>query len=1046
MVRIFDIFLWCFRHLSFLAILILGIVGYSYDTCNAAQWERVEWTGNPFELFQAGWLFVAENFRVLLDTGYKAILLFGMEYDRGCQKADPIPLTLEIARYLAIIFLVGWIVAFLVPRFRRWVLILLHVALGNIVAKRRAVVLGYGPLGQAVAGELIRQKRSAKPVGGTDGRRQHVWPFSRPWWREGQFVTAVEKDITPSMAARARRDNVVLVEGDPSDPAVLQRARIRWASCIVGALDSDMRTLDAIVAARAAFKGRQRDVRALVSAPDLAALLPEVTPHGFLGAPDIRVFSLASEAARLLVADARFDRVAVETGQKRVHVAILGCGAQGEAVAIETLLTGWREKLMPPLVSIFDKSIETVEMRFRRRAPALFLEGRDALPEAAQARVQFAQLDLEMIDFGSDAEIASLLAGSDAVTAWVVAAGDDTLNLCTAGLLHQAMLRGQIPFAPIHVRIWSGHQGDTPVISASPVSIAKAFGALENTVAESFACSADPDAAARELHKVYRETGEKISASDPTFRFSDSEWEQLEETKRNANRRLYRHAVMKFEDLGGQWRRPRRRAVPVVDKDLRDAYVRIEEVLDYTVHRDGVLAPKWWRDVVWDADNRRFVENIYQPAPIDAMRAQRLLSTAITEHNRWSVDRALDGWRKTPRPDARQRDERRRLHSNMHAWSSLDGVTRRWDAILLRTLVDSDADRDGNATAWEQRTHDLVLSLRGADAKSGSGVPVSNPRARWFFAETIPEGVTELRIVIAERNGGKWDGLVPIARDAFANLLLREKLLTRLCRIRFDFHGVPDIGGLAIANALGTIVTGAAGARWWHRQTPIWTVQRRLQDLPGVEVSAHWVDEPPPAYGLVGHRDLARLGGEEGLRDYLETFFARRLAAGRIGRLVSGYAPGADRVAVEAWLALGAGEPRLYVPYSNAVAGNPELGILPQKATRYFTGTLDASGLPAGPQDIVDAGALGAIAEVKVSGRDGMDAHAAQALDILENCQVLLAIYDGRGNNGAGGTGDTIEKARALGRKVIVINRDPEGAWRNDDPDDSENQPGITGD
>jgi hypothetical protein len=39
---------------------------------------------------------------------------------------------------------------------------------------------------------------------------------------------------------------------------------------------------------------------------------------------------------------------------------------------------------------------------------------------------------------------------------------------------------------------------------------------------------------------------------------------------------------------------------------------------------------------------------------------------------------------------------------------------------------------------------------------------------------------------------------------------------------------------------------------------------------------------------------------------------------------------------------------------------------------------------------------------------------------MLESAHVLIALYDGAGNKGAGGTGDTIALARAMGREVIL--------------------------
>jgi Trk K+ transport system NAD-binding subunit len=382
--------------------------------------------------------------RILADAGYRAAQLFTFEFDRGCayaEAAGPLSGWLELARYMILAFVVAAVASFLVVRFRQWSPVLLHILFGHLFRKtsRRAVVLGYGPVGQVLARELAGARRS-------------------------RFVTVIHKGVTPALREQARRDNIILLEGDPSDPAVYRRARPGLSRRVFVALDSDMRTLDAAVAAHGVREGGRPDIHVMLADPDLARSLPETAPAGFLTAPDIRVFALADEAARLLAADARFDRLALEGGQERVHLAILGCGSQGDAVAAETLLTAWRTGLGPPRLSIYDKAIDPVRARMRRRSPALFETGRRALHEDARVELAFGTVDLDTVDFGADAEIASLLREPAPVTAWVFAASDDSLNIRAASMLHQAMMRGHVPAAPIYVRIWQGHEGDTPVL------------------------------------------------------------------------------------------------------------------------------------------------------------------------------------------------------------------------------------------------------------------------------------------------------------------------------------------------------------------------------------------------------------------------------------------------------------------------------------------------------------------------------------------------------------------------------------------------------
>jgi hypothetical protein len=55
----------------------------------------------------------------------------------------------------------------------------------------------------------------------------------------------------------------------------------------------------------------------------------------------------------------------------------------------------------------------------------------------------------------------------------------------------------------------------------------------------------------------------------------------------------------------------------------------------------------------------------------------------IQEHRRWTIDRAIDGWRW-----AKKRDESRLLHPCMVNWSALEEKTRADDAVQVRAFVD----------------------------------------------------------------------------------------------------------------------------------------------------------------------------------------------------------------------------------------------------------------------------------------------------------------------------------------------------------------------
>ncbi len=923
---------WLFP--AFTTILVLGTIGFLAEGKNAP------FVGYWFARWPSG--------SELANAVYSALRLFVLDFS---SPNDQPGLVLQIARFCAALFSGLAALALAVPRVAQWFRIQLQRQSG-----RRAVVLGYGAVGQAVARELHQKRR-------------------------GRFaVTAIDGHITPAMEETARRDRIILVAGDPSSPAAFRQVGMKRSAKVFVALANDMEALDAAEAARGHLGLQGTPVSVLLSDPDLVSGFADSSPRGFLGGPGIRGYSLAQEAAQALIADARFDRVALEAGQRRVHLVVLGCGAQGEAVVTETLLTAWRSNLGPPHVTIFDLDIATVEARLRRRSPAFFVppDAPDALPAPARPTFAFHRLDIATTDFATDEAVARLVDEGADVTCWVFAAGRDSLNLRGALSLHTAMLRRHVTAAPIHVRIWNGHAGDTPVLSAPEVGIARAFGSYEGAVATTPACDPDPDAVPEALHAEYVASGKEMSAGSPDFPFEDSAWRDLPETKRAANRRLHRHAAMKLEDLGAQWRRGAP-VIPVVDDALRDRFIGLEGRFDYgAIPADG-LPERWWKD---RGDG-------FVPTTDEWARATRLKDVAIAEHNRWTVDRAVDGWRPTVRPDPALRDDERRLHPSMHGWDTLDPITRRWDAVLLRALVGGGGKGRGAVSAWPAVAMSLALSL----GRSQDGAA---PKPRLVGAQpALAEGlVTQIDLSILGSAEPRWaEALADASVRAFEDLLDAKDSLSRLCRLRFVFHAPPSEGVLRVANAVASV----ASAR-------------------GVEVSSSWLWKTAdlPALGFVGHRDLARVGGDEGLADHLDRLFARLVGEGRVGSLVSGFAPGADRLAVERWLGLGLPRPKLVFPHGAA------------DGQTFFTDDPRKAGLP---ETVARAEAKRSGAPIVATARAGVDAHVAQALDVIEACGLLVAVYDGKGPSGEGSVGDTIERARASGREVFVVSRGPDGRW-----------------
>lgn len=166
-----------------------------------------------------------------------------------------------------------------------------------------------------------------------------------------------------------------------------------------------------------------------------------------------------------------------------------------------------------------------------------------------------------------------------------------------------------------------------------------------------------------------------------------------------------------------------------------------------------------------------------------------------------------------------------------------------------------------------------------------------------------------------------------------------------------------------------------------------------------------------PIIGLIGHRDLTGFGEQAELSVKLRHVFRALAAEGRARGLICGYATGADQLAVTVWNALGLPTPRLVFPFALAADQGPLFHTDdPAKATLATVFTQDALakvGVPCLPDNGIG--------------------HAAQAATILARADLLVAVVDLAREALPGGTVQTVARARALGKEVIIIGPDFRG-------------------
>jgi len=795
----------------------------------------------------------------------------------------------------------------------------------------RIIVFGYGPVGRAIA------------------RR----------FRTSDTITAIDLDPDGSKQTAADEDGVLFVEGDGSHPEVLQRLYLAKSRLVFVAYEEDNTSLDAAVAITAFTnpkynQPREPAVRLILKSLSLGQHLADSQLAMVNKLHQVEQFMLPEMSAIRLCETARFDRVALEAKQPRTHVVIIGCGALGQAILSEVLLTAWRVKLQPPMVTVFDCSIDPVRSSIESAAPALFIVPGTpgGLPKHSAPKLAFYSTCAQGFDLDDLNALARL--PQEPVTAFVIATGRDEVNLETALLLEKAMLQRQLKAAPIHVRLSNKYHVDAIDLGTAGIGLISPFGSLDEIVSFGRAFDDDPDKIPRKIHDLYC----KQQKADDNTLGQATEWDKLEPTFKNANRRLYRHAAQKLEDFGFQVNSRHHRLMRVTGEQAEEIRNLKESLKD----RYGSIPD------IRDKD-----------CPSQETPEALLGQMACLEHERWMTERALSGWRPANLEKHEKRDNIRKIHQFMLPWKDVDEDTRRNDLLLFWALT---LQSDGNEPEiFKQKTCKIWLH----ELKNASKIDVI------FRALQIEEDIDDKNnnitvycvcFGVLKFNENHVDRLSIEAANYLLKFIENKCLEKRMIRINFKL----DL---------------------CRRDNFLWVVEElfdRIHDQ-SIEITVSWSNEAI-RLGLVGHRDTSRAGGDEVIEARLKARFLNYAIEGNDIELVSGYAPGVDKIAVDTWAHLGLPKPRIVMPYSETEKNGSVV---------YWTGEPGTAGAIGYPEE-----KLKNIGTVVVAAREPHETgHQAQLRYLLNNIDELIAVWDGKVSSAPGGTSDAVDRAK--NRNIPII-------------------------
>jgi hypothetical protein len=444
-------------------------------------------------------------------------------------------------------------------------------------------------------------------------------------------------------------------------PAILGAASIDRALCVVVDLDSDAATLSlgrSLLAAsnirlprRSMFRrlhqqGRHRGSIALRVADSLLAdqfsdLIDAERRTQSELATDApmrpAIFDENRILARYTLARDPLFVLADAGGQAQVHAVVIGFGDLGEKLLDQVMLTSIAGSLGLPRVTVLDRHATQREREFRARRPAVL----DNL------NVTFLDLDIGLDplegagvppSFGRLVELEQ----SIGITAILLALPADAANLSAALLLRRHRERNGTMAAPIFYRSRL-LPGESDVLGAGAgVPATGRFVPMRAPLDALLREVADPDgrdALAQALHQSYLQGPEQSEQAATA-------WQLLSEPLRRANIRAADHLPAKLWSLG----------------------LDIDGLLPGQIPAFDQAAKDWL-----------FGGPGGTPAP---QAAAAIAALARLEHDRWSIERKLDGWSYAP-----VRDDARRHHPLLVPWQELSPDQKAKDAEQVMALL-----------------------------------------------------------------------------------------------------------------------------------------------------------------------------------------------------------------------------------------------------------------------------------------------------------------------------------------------------------------------
>lgn len=447
------------------------------------------------------------SLRAWANAFYKSIQLMLMHME----SEDNIPLTLELARWMAIVlFGLAAVLTFL--RFFRDELRQIRL---QIPWPRHVVIVGLSPTALQLA---------------------------RCFHANGQRVVVVAPSATAEGIERYRGKGLTLVTGEIAKRSTLIKARVYRATQVIAASDEDSTNIAIANETRKLImeKGsrilRKGSVRLFVHLRDIDARTSLQKSHVFDGAHrcEIRFFNFFDAAARKLLFDPaqmQLDHGGIgKDDTRQAHLVILGFGRMGQSVAVRAAQSGHFANRIPLQISVIDRLAE------RRKQALLF-----RYPNFEKAcKIEFHELEMESL--AARQLLGQWCDDPHHVVSVAACFNNDSLGLELALHLKDTLNEHQ---ASLFVRM-SEKEGFASVLQNKPEggnSLPRAFGLVEDCNSDEILENNMNEDLAKAIHASY--LSEKTGKD-----FSTREWDELDEGLKDSNRQQADHIDTKLRALG----------------------------------------------------------------------------------------------------------------------------------------------------------------------------------------------------------------------------------------------------------------------------------------------------------------------------------------------------------------------------------------------------------------------------------------------------------------------------------------------------------------